>query len=214
VIPEAMTSVEAHTLTVTQPQPAPSRFVKSTGGKMRYLAASVLWLLGTGVSAFVPISSQSLEAEKLALLATKFRSRLAITAKVRVAIVPENPRLASVRPVPKQRESFLLEIDESFLATLSDDEKQAVIAHEMGHVWIFTHHPYVHSEALANEKAQQLVSKESLANVYEKVWALDGHPDSLSKYLAHRMGGPPSPEPAGDVEIQASLQTSDPRHSR
>ena len=172
---------------------------------MRYLALAVLWILGTGV-AYVQVPTQSVEAEKLSRLASEFRSRLRISAKVQVAIVKENQRLASVRPVPKKRNTFALEVDQSFLETLSDDEKRGIIAHEMGHVWIFTHHPYLQTEALANEKAQTLVPRETLEKVYEKVWALDGHPDSLNKYLAHRLGTPASPESSGGEAIPALLQ--------
>jgi Zn-dependent peptidase ImmA (M78 family) len=71
---------------------------------------------------------------------------------------------------------------------LSDAERQAMVAHELGHVWIFTHHPYLQSEALANRKAEELVSRESLQQVYEKVWELDGEATSLDAYLSTKFG--------------------------
>jgi hypothetical protein len=67
---------------------------------------------------------------------------------------------------------------------LSEEDVRAVIAHELGHVWIFTHHPYLHTEALANQKALAVVSRESLVRVYEKVWRRGGQKGSLEAFLA------------------------------
>jgi hypothetical protein len=38
----------------------------------------------------------------------------------------------------------------------------------------FTHHPYLQTEELANEVALRVVSRESLDEVYEKVWKRTG----------------------------------------
>ncbi len=76
---------------------------------------------------------------------------------------------------------FLLTFDEAFLATLNQDELRAVIAHELGHVWIFTHHPYLHTEALANRRAVEFVPAEALEQVYRKVLNFGGRvPDNSS----------------------------------
>src|ERR1051326_9129395 len=129
---------------------------------MRYFATLTLWLFGTGLAAFVGVPAETMEAQKLAVLATEFRNRLGISAKIEVAIVPDNQRLASVRPLATDSGTYLLEIDRTFLGGLTNEEKRAIVAHEMGHVWIFTHHPYLQTEPLANDKAELLVSKEAL----------------------------------------------------
>ena len=51
-----------------------------------------------------------------------------------------------------------------------------MVAHELGHVWIYTHHPYLQTEQLANQIAMRVVSRESLDSVYGKVWADAGGP--------------------------------------
>ena len=63
---------------------------------------------------------------------------------------------------------------------MSDDELAAVIAHELGHVWIFTHHPYLQTEELANQIALRVVTRISLDSVYQKVWAHTGAKGTLA----------------------------------
>ena len=46
--------------------------------------------------------------------------------------------------------AFQLSIEASFMDVLSDDELEAAVAHELGHVWVFTHHPFLQTEQLAN----------------------------------------------------------------
>jgi hypothetical protein len=36
---------------------------------------------------------------------------------------------------------------------LAGEKLRAVIAHEFGYIWIFTHHPFFQTEALTNQKA-------------------------------------------------------------
>ena len=66
------------------------------------------------------------------------------------------------------------------LQLLSADEMEAVLAHELGHVWIFTHHPYLQTELLANQVAMRTVSRDALARVYEKVWKSGAKGDLVS----------------------------------
>lgn len=113
-----------------------------------------------------------------------FRARLAINDDVLVRIAPENGRLVSVQRWPERPGTFLLSIDETFLASLDEEDLRAVVAHEMGHVWIFTTHPYLHTEVLANRKALELVPRESLKRLYEKVWLHQGAGGDLSRFLA------------------------------
>jgi Zn-dependent peptidase ImmA (M78 family) len=61
---------------------------------------------------------------------------------------------------------------------------KSTVAHELGHVWIFTHHPYLQTESLANQIAERVVSRESLVQVYEKVWKALGTKGDLARFVA------------------------------
>jgi len=115
-----------------------------------------------------------------------FRTRLAIESAVTVAIVPVNTRIVSVSPPRGGGSAFELAIEDGFLSVLSDDEVSAVIAHELGHVWVSTHHPYLQTERLANTIAMRVVSRDSLERVYSKVWARDGRKGDIDKFLGPR----------------------------
>lgn len=100
--------------------------------------------------------------------------RLSIPEPVLVSVVPTNPLLVSVEAPKGGSDPFRLTIEAAFLETLTDEELEAVLAHELGHVWIFTHHPYLQTEPLANQIALRVVSRTSLEHVYQKMWRLDG----------------------------------------
>jgi hypothetical protein len=102
------------------------------------------------------------------------RRRLAIPDAVVVSIVPENKLVVSVERLKDHEQGFTATFELGFLDSLDEDELEAVIAHELGHVWIFTHHPYLQTEELANEVALRVVSRASLDGVYEKVWKRTG----------------------------------------
>lgn len=110
---------------------------------------------------------------------------LSLDIDVVTVIVPANARLVSVqrRSDPSNRDAFLMSFDARFLAQLDEDELTAIVAHELGHVWIFTHHPYLQTERLANTVAMRVVSRESLARVYAKVWERDGSKGDLAHFL-------------------------------
>ena len=121
--------------------------------------------------------------KKLQAIVTSLRERLAITAAVNVAIVPSNALMMSVEAPDDQSRPFLLAVDSSFLDTLTDDELEAAVAHELGHVWVFTHHPFLQTEELANQIAMRAVSRASLERVYGKVWARGGVKGDLVRFL-------------------------------
>lgn len=116
-------------------------------------------------------------------LVDDLRARLPIPEEVTVKIVPRNALVASVERVGDRNGAFLLSIEGGFLDLLDGDDLRAVIAHELGHVWIFTHHPYLHTEPLANRIAMRLVSRESLEQVYAKVWQRGGAKGDLARFL-------------------------------
>ena len=105
------------------------------------------------------------------------KARLSIAQPVNVSLVATNPKLFSVVPAERDRGTFLLSVEEDFAQTLTDDELRAAVAHELGHVWIFTHFPYLQTEQLANDIAAKVVSKDSLTPLYDKVWKKVGGAD-------------------------------------
>ena len=98
-------------------------------------------------------------AEKLHGIVRDLKTRLEISVPLVVSIVPSNALMMSITPPPEDQGSFRLEIEETFVTTLTDEELEAAIAHELGHVWVFTHHPYLQTEELANEIALRVVTR-------------------------------------------------------
>jgi hypothetical protein len=120
-------------------------------------------------------------------LVNAMRKELALTHRVSVELVAHNPLKASVEPVKVvtrkgTTQAFRLSIERAFLDKLSTDELRAVIAHELGHVWIYTHHPYLQTEQLANTIAMRIVPRENIVKVYSKVWAEAGPAGSLPRF--------------------------------
>jgi len=130
---------------------------------------------------------------KLQAIVSDLQSRLLITSPIVVSIVPSNKLMMSVEAPTDTRDTFLLSVEAGFLDTLTDDELEAAVAHELGHVWIFTHHPFLQTEELANRIAMRAVRRESLERVYAKVWERGGTKGDLVWFL----GGAPAASAAG-----------------
>lgn len=109
----------------------------------------------------------------------KLKIRMSITDMVVVSIVEHNQLVVSVERAKDGTRAFSLSIDRDFLEGLTADEIDAVVAHELGHVWIFTHHPFLHTEELANEIAMKVVPQDTLVAVYDKVWKRVGRKGDL-----------------------------------
>jgi hypothetical protein len=116
-------------------------------------------------------------------LVDTLRLKLAIPHPVVVSIVATNSRMVSVAAPRTTGAAFELSIEAGFLAELTDDELAAALAHELGHVWVFTHHPYLQTERLANDIAMRVVTRESLASVYSKMWARMGTTPDIGMFL-------------------------------
>ncbi len=111
------------------------------------------------------------------------KGRLPIAEDVTVAIVPSNPLLVSVESLEERPGAFLLRVEDGFLDALTDRDLEAVLAHELGHVWIFTHHPYLQTESLANRIAKRQVTRDSHVTVYEKGWERSGAKGDLARFF-------------------------------
>src|SRR5262245_17527295 len=109
----------------------------------------------------------------------KLKIRMSIPDTVVVSIVEHNQLVVSVGRAKDGASAFSLSMDRDFLEGLTTDEIAAVVAHELGHVWIFTHHPFLHTEELANQIAMQVVPQDTLAAVYDKVWKRVGRKGDL-----------------------------------
>jgi len=109
----------------------------------------------------------------------KLKIRMSIPDTVVVSIVEHNQLVVSVERAKNGASGFSLLIDWDFLTGLTTNEIDAVVAHELGHVWIFTHHPFLHTEELANQIAMQVVPQDTLAAVYDKVWKRVGRKGDL-----------------------------------
>ena len=110
------------------------------------------------------------------------KSRLGIPQTVSVSFVDRNPLMVSVGPVAGG--GFALSFEADFAERLTLEELTAAIAHELGHVWIYTHFPFLQTEQLANEIAMRVVSRESLVPVYVHMFErarMSG--DHLNEYL-------------------------------
>ncbi len=126
---------------------------------------------------------EPMRAGALQALVDRLKDQLGIDAVVSAAIVPSNPLLVSVQPVVGAPATFQMAFEKQFLAGLDADDLKAIVAHELGHVWIFTHHPYLQTERLANTVAMRAVSRDSLERVYNKVWEREGSKSDLARFL-------------------------------
>jgi len=121
-------------------------------------------------------------AMRVQRLVDDYLPRLGMSAFVEVIVVPRNELMMSVEPIEGEAR-FRLSVDESFLRELSADELSATVAQELGHVWIFTHHPFLQTEAGANDVAIRLVPKDHLERVYEKVYQRLGTKGTVTRFV-------------------------------
>jgi Peptidase family M48 len=169
--------------------------------------SALLVLLGFLSSSFTPgvfgaerENAPAAIERKLQSVVDELKSKILIAPAVVVSIVPSNALMMSVEAPEDSKQAFSLTIDASFLETLSDDEIEAAIAHELGHVWIFTHHPFLQTEELANQIAMRAVSRASLERVYAKVWQRGGTKGDLVRFL----GAEPAPASAAGLAPDAT----------
>lgn len=135
------------------------------------------------VNAAEPDSVPGAAGTRLQEIADDFRAQLALSEPVFVTVVLRNDRLVSMQWHENRQQGFVLSAEAGMLEGLDDEELRAIVAHELGHAWIFTHHPYLQTERLANRIALQLVSRESLERVYQKVFERTGTKGDIGLFL-------------------------------
>jgi hypothetical protein len=86
---------------------------------------------------------------------------------------------------------------------LKDDELRAAVAHELGHVWIYTHHPFLQTERLANSVGLRVVDRESFEKMYSKLWTYEG---ASGVPIDDLLGSPP----AGSYVLKPGLSETRP----
>lgn len=114
----------------------------------------------------------------------QLRGRMEIVERVVITVVDYNPLVMSVETLGGRSGPFVISADREFISSLSADEVKAALAHELGHVWIYTHHPYQQTERLANEIALRVTTTDILVPVYEKVWKRLGIRGNMADYIS------------------------------
>jgi hypothetical protein len=143
---------------------------------MMQLGAAVLLCL-------LPLRLLAEPVDHLQPITDELRNRLQILESVHFTLVEHNPLVMSVETLAGRSGPFVITADKQFVQSLSEEELKAAIAHELGHVWIYTHHPYLQTERLANDIALRVTSAEVLVPVYEKVWKRIGMRGNLAEII-------------------------------
>jgi hypothetical protein len=122
-------------------------------------------------------------ANRLPEIIRDLSSHLQLDAHIEVQVDDKNDKMASSEPLTGPVHGYLISFDREFLQSLNDDELIAAVAHELGHIWIFSHHPYLQTEELANEIAMRVVDRATMKKVYAKLWAKTGTVGSFDELL-------------------------------
>jgi len=141
----------------------------SKTGFFRLFVYLALFLSATNGQVEAFSSSTPVRNAKLEKIASGLAASLEMRKPVQVIVVPENDRIVSVEPF-LNGQGFRVEFEQAFFDQLNDEEIVAALAHEIGHVWIFSHPPHNHSEPLANEIALKIVPRKQMEALYIKLW--------------------------------------------
>jgi hypothetical protein len=178
------------------------RLERSIRGLKRFLGSlALIVFLAVSIAEDSP-GTAMLKARRAQELMDELRAALSIDSQVRIAAVRQHPFVFAVEPIDGGRQRFLLSLELAFLLMLDEDELRAALAHELGHVWIFTHHPFLQTERLANEIGQRVVGRDSFEKLYSKLWAYEGTPGvGMNQLLGPQSGATPRvvSEPQSDI---------------
>jgi hypothetical protein len=108
---------------------------------------------------------------------------LEVSRRVEVVVVPRNDLVVSVEPLLAPEQGYRVVFEQKFFDKLSDAEIAAALAHEIGHVWIYTHFPFLQTEALANEIALKVAPRKAMESLYDKLWAYTGVKGNIDELL-------------------------------
>jgi len=116
-------------------------------------------------------------------LASGLATALDVPRRVEVVVVPRNDLVVSVEPLRSPAVGYRVVFEQRFFDRLSDDEIAAALAHELGHVWIDSHFPFLQTEALANEIALKVTPRKALESLYGKLWTYTGVKGNIEELL-------------------------------
>ena len=149
----------------------------------RHYISRILWIRASLVTAFVllnavPVSSDftnivALRTAQAREIVNQLQVALQIDSDVQVTAVTYHPLVFSVEPLDKRKDHFVLSMEIDFLLMLDDKELHAALAHELGHVWIYKHFPYLQTERLANSIGLRVVQRENFEMLYMKLWTYE-----------------------------------------
>src|SRR5262245_50400127 len=84
----------------------------------------------------------ALDMDKLQKVAAQRALLLGIPQHIRVVVGPNSKMVISVEH-DSEADEYRVLIDPKFMEQLNDEDIVTAISHELGHVWIFTHHPFL-----------------------------------------------------------------------
>jgi hypothetical protein len=148
-----------------------------------FLLIVCVWVQGATLAGFSPTEPAVVRSARLDEIAAGLATALDVPKRVEVVVVLRNELVVSVEPLPTPADGYRVVFDQRFFERLNEDEVAAAIAHEMGHVWIYSHFPFLQTEALANEIALKVASRKNLESLYVKLWAYTGVKGDIRELL-------------------------------
>jgi hypothetical protein len=138
---------------------------------------------GSYLAGFSPTTPAGIRMPRLDDVASGLATTLEISRHVEVVVVQRNDLVVSVEPITAAEGGYRVVFDQRFFERLNDSEIAAALAHEIGHVWIYSHFPYLQTEALANEIALKVAPRKSLESLYGKLWDYTGVKGDIEELL-------------------------------
>jgi hypothetical protein len=157
--------------------------VRGTTARLIRSFRSLILSLGLILLLAESASTREVSPSGLNGVAQGLTSKLGADWNIHIVVADKNERVVSVERL-LEPDRFIVTFDREFLSTLNEGEISAAIAHEIGHIWIFCHFPYLHTEFLANEIALEMVDRSDLESLYTKLQAVIGGNQTVEEFLA------------------------------